>query len=171
MTTETSAPKVKQFFSVEYGIQNRVKSIIETQKRDPSLAVILAAVHFEWVINRAILVLGRSPTIYLRNKLLSCFSLTSADSRKATYKSLWKEEVEFEKKHLALGKVVTKYIALQNFAIKVRGEVIHGNGTVGKKRAEEAIRLFLDSAEQISSYVISQDLSLDKRVKARIKKR
>jgi hypothetical protein len=170
MLTETSTTK-EQFFSVKYGAENRVTFIVKKQENDPSLAVILAAVHFEWVINRAILVLGRSQTVNLRKKLLDCFSLTSSDIQKVTYKSLWKEEVEFEKKHLALGKVVTKLTALQNFAMKIRGEVIHGNGTVGKKRAKEAIQLFLDSAEQITSYVISQNLSLDKRVKARIKKR
>ncbi len=41
-------------FSVGYGIQNRVNKMREISKDDPTTATILAAVHFEWMIKRAI---------------------------------------------------------------------------------------------------------------------
>ena len=168
MKSSNSISKSKQLFSVEYGFENRDKFIRNMQETDPSIAMILASVHFEWVIKRSILMLGRSPTKNLRNKLSTTFVLSSTDNKKVTYKSLWKEEVEFGKRHTSLGKIVTKINFLESVALKARGEIIHGNGTIGKIRLFEATQLFLDSAAQLFLYVKKNNYSLNERLRPRI---
>ncbi len=61
-------------FTVKFGSKNRESQIMRILKKDHSTAVILAAVHFEWTIKRAILKLGVSPTKTLRKRLEDVYS-------------------------------------------------------------------------------------------------
>jgi hypothetical protein len=56
-------------FNVGFGSENRENRIREIAEEDLTVGVILAAVHFEWMMKRAILKLGTSPTPQLRKEL------------------------------------------------------------------------------------------------------
>jgi hypothetical protein len=63
--------------------EDRVRRYIAS---DPGVALLLAAVNFEWTVCRAVLFLSRSQNADLRIRLGKCYGLDA-------YKELWKTEV------------------------------------------------------------------------------
>jgi len=116
-------------FSIGYGISNRDKKIRSIARTDPNHALILAAVHFEWIIKRSILKLGCSPTAGLRNELEGIYKLGTPGNKK-DYRSVWKREVASRFRNSQLGTVLGNLHTLESKTLNVRGKVIHGNGTV-----------------------------------------
>ena len=57
---------MKSIFSVGYGSKKREEKILQYLEEDYIVAIILAAVHFEWMLKRTILKLSKSPTKKLR---------------------------------------------------------------------------------------------------------
>ena len=158
-------------FSVEYGIANREKRIREIANTDPTTAVILAAVHFEWMIKRSILKLGCSPTASLREELEEIYKLAIKGKNQKDYRSIWKREIAHRFKNAQLGTVLGNLQTLQNSTMKVRGKVIHGNGTVSKEVADDAIKDFMRATNKLVAFALRHDEDLDKKLKARIKVR
>ena len=155
-------------FSVGFGSEKREAKIREMGREDLTTAVILAAVHFEWMLKRAILKLGRSPTKKLREQLERVYSISDRDNRDG-YKSIWAREIQPRYKRAALGTVLGKLTAINDNAMAVRGRVIHGNGTVSKTDAHKAIELFLTSGKKLRDFTLKNGDNLDSRLKARIK--
>ncbi len=156
--------KEKLLFTAGYGIENCENKIGEIATKDHIHAVILAAVHFEWVIKRAILKLGHSPTVGLREQLESVWEIDK-------YKDIWKQEVVVQYKNSALGTVLGNLPRIKNQALKVRGKIVHGNGTVSKKEADEAICHFLRASKKLREFATSKNIDLDSRLKVRRSKR
>lgn len=69
--------------------EKRRKMIHTIAEINPGAGVILAVVDFEWTLNRCILVLGKSPTVTLRDALL-CAPITGME----TQKKIWKTEIK-----------------------------------------------------------------------------
>lgn len=157
-------------FSVGFGIKNREKRIREMAKSDRCTAVILAAVHFEWMLKRALLKLGTSPTSELRQVLESVYSMAGKNGQQG-YSDVWASEIGSKFKHAALGTVIGKLQRIQAQALNVRGKVIHGNGTVSKKDADEAIELFLGAGEKLRNFAANNGCNLDSKLRTRRKPR
>jgi len=157
-------------FHVGFGSSNREKEIRKIAAKDEITAVILAAVHFEWMLKRAILKLGTSPTKSLRKQLEDVYRI-SKFKNKDGYKEIWEREIGKRFKNASLGKVIGKLTQIQNHALNVRGKVIHGNGTVSKAHADQAIDLFLDAGVKLQTFAQKNGEDLDVRLKARIKPR
>lgn len=158
-------------FSVSFGSENRERKIKEfSSKNDHCTAVILAAVHFEWMIKRAILKLGISPTKALREKLEDIYRLYETDDRK-DYKSVWEEEVAVRFSNSKLGTVLGVLSKIQNETSKVRGKIVHGNGTVSKKEAIDAVDQYLKAAKKIRDFAKKYGEDLDSRLIQRRKAR
>lgn len=157
-------------FSVGYGSANREASIRKIAKDDRTTAVILAAVHFEWMLKRAILKLGSSPTKALRSELEGVYRIHDV-GRQPGYKTIWEREVTPRFKKAALGTVLGRLTAIEKIAINARGQLVHGNGTVGQRKAAEAVELFLGVGEKIRSFAESHGVDLDSRLSTRIKPR
>ena len=165
---EDATTMSKSLFSVGYGIQRREKKIREIEQEDHTHAVILAAVHFEWVIKRTILKLGHSPTKTLRKQLEDVYRVIPNDiNPNRNYKKIWKDEIKDKYKNSALGTVLGRLEQIQNEAFKTRGKIIHGNGTVDKKKAKKAIDLFLEASQKLCDFAQKQDIDLDSRLKTR----
>ena len=158
-------------FSVGYGITNREKRIIEIGNTDPTTAVILAAVHFEWMIKRSVLKLGCSPTAELRKELEGIYKLAIKGNNQKDYRSIWKREVACRFKNAQLGSVLGHLHTLQESTMKVRGRVIHGNGTVSKDVADDAIKEFINAANKLTAFALKYGEDLDEKLKTRIKAR
>ncbi|MEW8290603.1 MAG: hypothetical protein AB2672_08705 [Candidatus Thiodiazotropha endolucinida] len=158
-------------FSVGYGIANREKRINKIALTDGTTALILAAVHFEWMIKRSILKLGCSPTSALRNELEEIYKLAIPGNNKKDYRSIWKREVSCRFKNAQLGKVLGNLHTLQNSTMKVRGRVIHGNGTVSQDVANDAINEFMLATGKLASFAVKHGENLDEKLKTRIKAR
>ena len=158
-------------FTVGFGIANREERIIEIGDTDPTTAVILSAVHFEWMIKRAILKLGCSPTAALRKELERIYKLEAGGSNQEDYRSIWKREVARRFRNAQLGKVLGNLHTLQNSTMKVRGRVIHGNGTISEEVAEKAIMEFMNAANKLTNFALKHGENLDEKLKTRIKPR
>jgi len=101
-------------FSIGYGSAKREESIRKLAETDDTTAVILAAVHFEWMMKRAILKLGCSPTKELRSSLENIYKLTDKKSAKGDYQGIWSKEVAPRFKSSSLGSVLGTLHTLQN---------------------------------------------------------
>jgi len=157
-------------FSVGFGSENRENEIRSIAEDDSTTAVILAAVHFEWMLKRAILKLGMTPTNVLREQLEDVYTIQDKGSREG-YKTIWGREVEPRFKNAALGTVLGRLPKIKTKAFKVRGQVVHGNGTVSESGAREAIDLFLEAGKKLRDFVALKGEDLDSRLAMRIKPR
>lgn len=153
-------------FHVGFGSANREAKIREIAATDRTTALILAAVHFEWMLKRAILKLGQSPTKDLREQLEGVFRMRKTNGRDG-YKEVWEREVASRFKNSALGTVLGRLNQIQSKALDVRGKVIHGNGTVSNASADEAIELFLSAGDKLRNFASKHDVDLDARLKSR----
>ena len=63
--------------------EERIKQFLND---DPALAALLSVIHFEWTVRRALIALGTSPNIIVRQQLERCHGHEA-------YKELWKKEV------------------------------------------------------------------------------
>ncbi|CAG1772796.1 hypothetical protein BAC2_03049 [uncultured bacterium] len=158
-------------FSVGFGSQRRedqIRWILENQ--DPTTAVILAAVHFEWMLKRTILKLGSNPTKALRKELENVYRIP--DKRdELGYKSIWKREVKSRFKNAALGNVLGRLLAIQSVALDLRGRIVHGNGTASRRKAHDAVELFLGAGEKLRDFATTHGVKLDSRLRPRLKAR
>src|SRR5215475_13660113 len=92
----------------------RIRAQIATE---PPVAVILGAVHVEWTVRRAILELGHSPNVVLRERLLRAHGLDQ-------YKDLWKAEVVLMRHAPALPQIVRQWAELRS-AFTLRHRLVH----------------------------------------------
>jgi len=155
--------------SVSYGNENRERRIRELFDEEPCTAVLLAAVHFEWTMKRAILKLGISPTKELRQRLERVYRITGRSDD--NYKSVWKEQVSIQFRNSRLGTVLGTLSTIQNHTSKVRGLIIHGNGTVSREVAEEAMNQYLTASRKIFEFAKNHGEDLDSRLRPRRKAR
>ena len=149
-------------FTVGYGSKNRENKIRDIAKEDHIHAVILAAVHCEWMVKRTILKLGNTPTAELRRQLKGVFG----DKQ---YMKSWKQEIEDKYTNSDFETVLGNPAEIKQ-AFNVRGEIVHGNGTVSRKEAENAIDLFISIGEKLRDFAANNNIDLDSRLKGRRKK-
>jgi len=158
-------------FLVGYGFEKRESRIMELLDDEPTTAVILASVHFEWSLKRAILMLGQSPTALLRKKLERVWFLGPDDKDhkgNQTVKGIWNQEISSQYKNGKIGKVIANFPKCIEDAKAARGRVIHGNGTVSRKSAEDAVTKYLKASRKIYLFARKHNLNLDSRLKARL---
>lgn len=153
-------------FAVGFGSEKREKAIRRIAARDKTTAVILAAVHFEWMLKRAILALGSSPTAVLREQLEDVYGLETKPGRLG-FKDVWHQEVARRFKNAALGTVLGKLTQIKQNALKIRGRVIHGNGTVRSIEADKAVELFLEAGSKLRDFAAKHSIDIDAKLKVR----
>ena len=143
-------------FTVKYGSERREKHIRDREQEDITIAVICAAVHFEWTIKRFILKLGKSSTKAIRSRLEGIYG-------KEQYEKIWKDEV--------LAKYSSLYTIIDKKQLKgafdVRGRIVHGNGLGNPKKAHEAVESFLSASGKLRNFAEKHGENLDTRLKTR----
>jgi len=162
-------------FAVGFGSKNRETAIRRIAGKDHTTAVVLAAVHFEWMLKRAVLKLGISPTRRLRLQLEDVYKIREKGG-KGDYQKIWRREVEPRFKNSALGSVLGNLPKIQSFgrkgtAMDVRGRIVHGNGTVSRRDAQMAVDQFLRAGEKLRAFAAKHGEDLDSVLRRRIKRR
>jgi hypothetical protein len=157
-------------FFVRFGSAKRERAIRALSQNDLSVGVILAATHFEWMMKRAILKLGVSPTQTLRDRLERLSSL-HAPNKPDDLERAWKEEVAQHRKTASLGTVLGQLTSIRNEAIPVRGKLVHGNGTPSRAEARRALGLFLGAGPKLRGFAVICGEDLDTDLKRRLKPR
>jgi len=83
-------------------LKDRERKVRKFLRSEPGIALLLAAVNFEWTVTRAVLFLSRTPNAELREKMTKYYSLKG-------YEDLWKNEILTLGDHEALSKIVRNW--------------------------------------------------------------
>jgi hypothetical protein len=100
---------------------DRIRSFLTEESA--TIAVILAAIDFEWSVRRAILALGSSPTKHIRDVVFD-----GLHGGYGNYADAWKQEVAVWLK-LSLAQAIPHWSRLANKkdgAVRLRGQIVHG---------------------------------------------
>ena len=159
---------MKSIFSVGYGSKKREEKILQYLEEDYIVAIILAAVHFEWMLKRTILKLSKSPTKKLRKTLENVFLITSSNNQKILQK-VWISEVANEYKNASFGTVLPNFTSIKDKSKFVRGFLVHGNGLTKKSNTKSAINEYLRATQKLREFALKNGHDLDKRLNARLK--
>jgi len=145
---------------------NRHKKIRSYLSKEPAIAVILAAVDFEWTARRAILALGRSTT-----KTINSLFDTERKGGPNALKKYWKSEVK-PRLNTDLASIVPNWQFLSERAYRLRNGLVHGAvGGVGGKFAFQAVETMLAASKAIADYSLEQGEPLYGRRIRRLKQR
>jgi hypothetical protein len=136
----------------------RIQTLLAAQ---PPIAVILGAVHVEWTVRRAIIALGCSPNVVIRERLLRCHGLDQ-------YKALWKDEVVTVRQAPPLTQVVTRWAELRN-GFELRHRLVHGASSCTADYAASRVEALLAAAADIRAFCLRQGVDLHVRLPVRRK--
>lgn len=128
--------------------KERSQAIKKYLDSDPTLAVVLAAIDFEWSCKRCVLALGTTPTAVLKQP----GGLLVKHHGPEGYKKLWKAEVKPNTGH-NLTEVIPNWEYLTTHAFPLRHRLVHGSqGSVGSDYANKLVSAFLTSSESLAYY-------------------
>jgi hypothetical protein len=134
--------------------------------KEPAIAILLAAVDFEWTVRRAILALGTSPNSVIRKETFKhCHG-------EGAYKDAWKQEVQ-SRLGKGLPQVVPNWDFIRDKAFPLRHKVVHGlRGMPNPETTKDRVEAFLVASKAIADYAQVNGTSLfGKRLPVRQKPR
>jgi hypothetical protein len=147
-------------------LENRHRKIRSFLPAEPVIAILLAAIDFEWTVRRAVIALGTSANRDIRDRVLNrCHGAND-------YKNAWKTEVK-----VRLGKglpeIISNWKFLKEDAYLLRHQVIHGlRGMPSSRKAAERVDAFLEASKAVASFAFDQGVQLaGKRLPVRRKPR
>jgi hypothetical protein len=112
--------------------------------REPSIALVLAAVNFEWTVSRAVLFLSKTPNRVLREKMIKYHSPEK-------YKALWTDEVGGAAGSVSLPQVVRNWSKVID-GFRARNVLVHGKDRYTVKMATPHIEALLEGARYVDSH-------------------
>ena len=138
----------------------RIRSFLTDESS--TIAVILAAIDFEWSIRRAILALGTSPTKHIREVVFAEFN-----GGYQNYADAWKKEVT-----VWLGQSLPQSIphwsrlaSKKEGAVRLRGQIVHGaQVAVSADYARPRVDDWLNASKLLESLAVQHKTSLYKRI-------
>ena len=135
--------------------EEKIRSFLQSE---PSIALVLAAVNFEWTVSRAVLFLSRTKNTDLRKKMHSYHS-------PKRYKELWKDEVQGNG-HPALAALVQNWQnILRGFG--ARNLLVHGKDRYTTNMAAPHVNALLHGAELVELHCASVGKVLHERMPVR----
>jgi hypothetical protein len=148
-------------------------------KREPAIAVLLAAADCERTIRRAILALGVTPTLELQHRLgrprpVGWRAPTPRPKKYASsikgYNEAWSDELGHLKQPLLDG--VAGSERTLRVAFQLRHDLIHGDkGTTGIGYARKQVERLLEATAKVTAFAEEHGVDLHMRLKRRIKAR
>lgn len=126
---------------------------------DPGMALLLAAVNFEWTVCRAVLFLSKSPNSALRGRMGKYYSLDN-------YKELWKLEVVSDGERKTLAGVVRNWSCVRE-AFVARNRLVHGRDRCTRNMAKPHVEDLLEGVGYVDAYCEELGLPLHRRMPIR----
>jgi hypothetical protein len=154
---------VTTMFLVSHSLETRAKEIRSWLPKNPSIALIVAAVYFEWAICRAVIGLSKRPNKELREKLRDYYSLPA-------YKDLWRDELEHLPDRKRLPQAVSNWHEV-TVAFDARNRLVHGRDRYTPNMAKPLVESLLAAVADISAYCLFRGLDINKRLPQRRSKR
>jgi hypothetical protein len=153
-------------FLVKDASSDREDRIKQLSTEDAALAALLGVIHVEWTVRRAIIALGISPNVDLREALDHCHG-------HKRYKELWKKEVvqggltkASPVIHKDLNVVITNWEGLIK-AFNLRHKLVHGAGSCSAEYAAEKLGWAIDAARDVRTYCLTHEINIDARLPVR----
>jgi hypothetical protein len=125
---------------------------------DPSLAALLAIVHVEWTLRRAIIALGSSPNVVVREQLRQCHGHEN-------YRDVWRDEV-LPRTGQRLTGVIQNWDGLKR-TFRLRHVLVHGVRPVSFDYAAERAGWALAGAADIRALCTAHGIDIDSRLPVR----
>ena len=139
--------------------ENKINGFVSAE---PAIAVILAAVHFGWMIRRAIIALGVSPNKKIHEQLRCCHGL-------GKLKDAWKDEVK-QRTQKGIAEVTAVWPQLKD-AFALRNRLVHGVKPTSNDYAERRVEWLLQAARDIQQFCKTHEVDLYRRLPVRRKGR
>ncbi len=140
--------------------RDKERKIKKYLNREPMIAVLLAAVNFEWTVGRCVLFLSKSPNVELRKRLSKCYGLDY-------YKVFWKDElITHDPSIPPLAKIVKNWSSFQD-AFVLRHRLIHGRATCTRNMAVEPVETMLLAVDDLYKFASSMKINLHSRLPIR----
>ena len=125
-------------------------------KSQDSIAVILAAVDFEWTVRRAILALGTRSTKDIRKSLEMSWGLDK-------YKDIWSQEVTI-RLQVSLVQIIPGWSELRD-AFKFRDRLVHGVvGVISQDAASRSVEAILRGSAELETFAVTNEGTLYRRI-------
>jgi hypothetical protein len=155
-------------FLVSDNAEDRRKKILEfLDSGETAIAVLLAAANFEWIVRRAIVLLGKSRT----GKFTENGGIFSKCHGLDKYKEVWKAEVS-DVKEKRLSDVISNWKYFKEEAFPLRHILIHGvKGAVGKNYGRDRVLSMLNASEDVICFANNNGADVFRRIKVRRKDR
>lgn len=129
-------------------VKHREQKVRRFLSSEPGIALLLAAVNFEWTVCRAVLFLSQTPNADLRAKMRDYYSPEK-------YKELWREEVISSGPLLGLAELVRNWSAVLN-AFRARNVLVHGKDRFTRNMATPHVDALLKGVRFIDEYCESR---------------
>ena len=120
--------------------EDEVRSFLSSH---PSVALVLAAVNFEWTVSRAVLFLSTTANVPLRQKMRDYHS-------PKRYNELWRHEV-MQNGHPALAKLVRNWASVLK-GFDARNVLVHGKDRHTTRMVTPKVQALLKGACYVDTY-------------------
>lgn len=145
-------------FLVRESSVDREARILQLLEVDPAWAAVLAAVHVEWTLRRAIVALGCSPNVAIRQRLERCHG-------QRDYKVLWQAEVT-PRTGVRLPDLIRDWEGLLR-AFRLRNVLVHGVRSSTREYAAPCVRWAIDAARDVRHFCADRGVDLHARLPVR----
>lgn len=145
-------------FLVRETSADREARILNMLEVDPAWAAVLAVVHVEWTLRRAIVALGCSPNTTIRNRLERCHGTRD-------YKALWQAEV-MPRSGVRLPDLIRDWEGLLR-AFRLRHLLVHGVRSSTRDYAAPRVHWAIDAARDVRRFCAGRGVDLDARLPVR----
>lgn len=146
-------------FLVSHSLDTRAKEIRSWLPKHPSIALVIAAVYFEWAICRALIGLSKRPNKQLREDLKDYHGLEA-------YKDLWRDELQHLDGAQRLPEVVSDWQAVKS-AFNARNVLVHGRDRYTPKMATPHVETLLAAVADICAFTVENGVDINQRLPQR----
>ena len=150
-------------FLVSDSLENRARSIRGFLQKQPSIALIVAAVYFEWTVCRALIALSNRSNADVRHSIAPAAGLEK-------YKEVWWTELGNQRGALRLPELVNNWDAVKR-AFDERNRLVHGRKRHTRNMATPHVEALLAAVAEVDEYCRSRGRGLGKRLPVRKKAR
>ena len=137
--------------------EERLELIRKLAKIDMAVAVIIAAMYFEWTYRRAILALGCSTTKVIREEILDGATFND-------YPRIWNKEV-YPRLNIHIEDVLKNFTFKNNPALTLRNKLVHAeSGTVKSDYGNEKVEEIISAIEGLNKFALKYYEPLSRKI-------
>lgn len=150
-------------FLVSHSLDMREREIRSWISKHPSVALVIAAVYFEWALCRAIIGMGKRPNKEVRRHLERVHGLDA-------YKDIWRKEVASLPDRKTLPQIVTDWHGV-TLAFDARNLLVHGRDRYTQNMVRPRIDSILAGVRDICAFCLMHGLDINRRLPQRRQKK